>query len=86
MEHCFTCGNKGFPDKICPECGREPTRSSLNLDRHPNVENFIRKTSWSMIPAKYQGIFWNTQRSCPNTMNLAMMISYLLNTWISLRR
>ena len=61
MEHCFTCGNKGFPDKICPECGREPTRSSLNLDRHPNVENFIRKTSWSMIPAKYQGIFWNRE-------------------------
>ena len=42
MSHCFTCGGKGFLDKVCPECGREPNQVSLNLDKKDTTD-FVKK-------------------------------------------
>ena len=43
MSHCFTCGNMGLADKVCPECGREPLNNSINLDRDVDVKEFVTK-------------------------------------------
>lgn len=61
MAHCFTCGGRGFPDKICPECGREPTLKSMNIDKMDNVQDFVKKINDTMIPSKYHGVFWSRE-------------------------
>ena len=61
MSHCFTCGGQGFPDKICPECGREPKNESLNLDKMENTSDFVKKINDTMIPSKYHGVFWKKE-------------------------
>ena len=61
MEHCFTCGGLGFPDKVCPECGREPKNKSLNLDRMPDTKEFVKKVEGVAIPAAYHGIVWDAE-------------------------
>lgn len=60
-KHCFMCGGFGFLDKTCPECGMEATRSSLNLDKKENVEEFVEKIKGTDIPAVYHGVFWNRE-------------------------
>lgn len=61
MAHCFTCGGKGFLDKTCPECGREPTNESINLDKIENVGEFVKNVNGTMIPSKYHGVFWRKE-------------------------
>ena len=56
--YCFTCGNKGFLDKPCPECGREPRNVSLNLDKMENTGDFVKKLDSILIPSKYHGVFF----------------------------
>lgn len=60
MSHCFTCGGKGFLDKVCPECGREPNQVSLNLDKKDTTD-FVKKINGIMIPNKYHGVLWNKE-------------------------
>lgn len=61
MEYCFTCGNKGFMEKSCPECGREPRLISMNLDKKKDVNEFVKKIEGVLIPHKYFGVFWNKE-------------------------
>ncbi len=61
MAHCFTCGGKGFSDRICPECKREPVQESINLDKAENVGEFVKKINNTMIPSKYHGVFWRKE-------------------------
>ena len=63
MEFCFTCGNLGFEDKTCPECGREPRNKSLNLDKmeKSEVKELVTKMGNTAIPLQYQGIFWDVE-------------------------
>ena len=61
MAHCFTCGGKGFLDKVCPECEREPVQESINLDKAENVGEFVKKINNTMIPSKYHGVFWRKE-------------------------
>lgn len=58
---CFTCGNKGFPDKVCPACGREPQSKSINLEFRENTEEFVGKIDAFGVPGKYRGIFWDAE-------------------------
>lgn len=59
--YCFVCANKGFHDKVCPACGREPVRLSINLDKREDTEEYVKEVSVAGIPAMYQGVFWDAQ-------------------------
>lgn len=56
-KYCFTCGNQGFPDKVCPECGREP--SSHNFQQRDDTEKFVAATEAIGVPREYAGVVWN---------------------------
>lgn len=58
--YCFKCGGKGFPDKVCPSCGREPTKVYLALDEAATDE-FVEKIDAFGIPGKYRGVFWRPE-------------------------
>lgn len=57
--YCFTCGGKGFIDKVCPSCGREPKKLYINLDES-NTDTFVEKIDEFGVPGKYRGVFWNS--------------------------
>lgn len=57
--YCFQCGNKGFPDKVCPSCKREPTKKSMNYEFKDDVDRFVEKIDAFGIPGKYRGVIWN---------------------------
>lgn len=59
--YCFKCANHGFLDKVCPACGREPTRVSMNFDVRKDTEEFVKKVSVAGIPALYQGVMWDAE-------------------------
>lgn len=61
MKYCFTCGNHGFNDKSCPECGREARNKSLNLSYAENTNELVKKFDNALIPSKYHGIFWSKE-------------------------
>ena len=56
---CFVCGGNGFPDKVCPSCGKEPSNKSLNLDHRPDAEAFVTKAGMQVIPDHYKGVVWD---------------------------
>lgn len=58
---CFYCGGNGFEDKICPSCGREPVKASMNLDKKTNIDKFLTGIDELGIPSKYQGVIWNAE-------------------------
>lgn len=57
--YCYKCGNNGFLDQVCPVCGREPQRISLNLEENKDNSEFIKQVSVAGIPPMYQGVFWD---------------------------
>ncbi len=52
---CYTCGNKGFIDKVCPDCGRESKKLSIVTKESPQ---FLEKITKFGVPAVYQGNTW----------------------------
>lgn len=56
---CFICGNNGFLDKVCPSCGREPVKASMNLDVKEDVTEFVAKIEKFGVPLEYKGIMWD---------------------------
>ena len=56
---CYTCGNKGFTDKVCPDCGKEPRKLSIVSGESPQ---FLGKITRFGVPAVYQGNAWNAER------------------------
>lgn len=58
---CFVCGNAGFPDKVCPSCGREPTRKSMNFEFNESNTSFVDKIDSFGIPALYRGVIWDSE-------------------------
>lgn len=56
---CYTCGGKGFPDKVCPSCGREPKKLSISFDDDGKL---IAKIDSFGVPGKYRGVLWNAEK------------------------
>lgn len=59
MSHCFKCGGEGFPDKVCPSCGREPRRLNLTSLPEKSVVRFVESTRHIKIPEEYVGLEWS---------------------------
>lgn len=57
---CWKCCNRGFPDKVCPVCGREPVKQTVNLEQMENVDEFVQKIDNFGVPPQYRGIFWDS--------------------------
>ena len=57
--YCFVCGGKGFPDKVCPSCGREALKESFNFEFREDTEDFVTKIDAFGIPGKYRGVAWS---------------------------
>lgn len=71
-EWCFTCGNKGFVDKVCPSCGRPAIKISMGLEDAEESDKFLTKIDAFGIPGKYRGVTWNKDiltKSKPNLAN-----------------
>lgn len=60
-EWCFLCGGKGFPDKVCPRCGKEPMHGTLNLENRSDAQQFVEKIDGFGVPAQYRGVAWNAE-------------------------
>ena len=60
MEYCFTCGNYGFPDRECPECGRRPKSLNLSKLEPEDIEQFSREVKSVKIPEPYVGNEWSS--------------------------
>lgn len=60
---CFTCGNKGFHDKVCPACGKEPTSVAIDLDSktEKELDSFVKKIDLFGVPEMYRGVFWSSE-------------------------
>lgn len=56
---CFVCGNAGFPDQVCPSCGRAPTKKSMNFEFKDNTE-FVKRIDLYGVPPAYRGIIWDS--------------------------
>lgn len=56
---CFCCGNKGFEDRVCPSCGRNPMKKSLNFEYNDDNTDFVSKVEYFGIPKMYQGVIWD---------------------------
>lgn len=56
-KYCFTCGNMGFTDKVCPECGRQP--HSHNFQQMEDTSEFVVSANNIGIPHEYTGVVWN---------------------------
>ena len=54
MGFCFTCGGEGFPDKVCPECGKEPARAVETTPVYLGNGTID-------IPPQYRGVYWNSE-------------------------
>lgn len=63
VKWCFTCGNEGFKDKVCPSCGRKPRISSFNLEKRDSedVKEFVTKIDAFGVPDNYRGICWSKE-------------------------
>lgn len=57
--YCFICGGKGFPDRKCASCGREPRKLSFNFEERDS-SLFVEKIDAFGIPGKYRGVLWNS--------------------------
>lgn len=70
MSYCFTCGNKGLLDRVCPECGHAIIGDTLpKLDKMntfnvgPKIEDTsLEKGSFKVIPDCYDGVFWSRKK------------------------
>ncbi|MFG6347681.1 MAG: hypothetical protein K1W15_03060 [Lachnospiraceae bacterium] len=58
--YCFICGGKGFPDRKCESCGREPKKLSFNFEERDS-SSFVEKIDAFGIPGKYRGVLWNAE-------------------------
>lgn len=57
MSHCCTCGGHGFPDKVCPECGRKPvTKAKRKIIKKEKV---VTKKC-TIIPEPYSNVMWSS--------------------------
>lgn len=59
MSDCIKCGNYGLPGG-CPNCGKDSTKK-LELRTMTNVNKFIKKCEYSLIPEEYIGIEWKAE-------------------------
>lgn len=57
---CFKCGGKGFTDKVCSSCGKEPIKLYIDLNES-NTDAFVEKIDEFGVPGKYRGVFWNAE-------------------------
>lgn len=71
LNYCFTCGNKGLLNKVCPECGHPKVSDTLSrLDKINNFDDLGAKTtdsisdtdSFKLIPDCYDGVFWSRKK------------------------
>lgn len=61
VSFCFSCGNHGFRDRDCAECGRKA--HSLNLAQNKAVaRKLVAEAGELKIPAQYTGITWNYEQ------------------------
>lgn len=58
--YCFKCGGRGFIDKVCDSCGRQPEQKSLNFEFSDDNSDFVKKVNYFGIPEIYQGVIWNS--------------------------
>lgn len=61
MEFCYTCGNKGLKDKVCPECGHEPRNNSLDFKKKIKGVDLLENIKDIQIPLNYAGVLWNKE-------------------------
>ena len=69
--YCFTCGNKGLLDKVCPECGHAKMgfeRNKVELNNNVDIitarkdDTLLSDEPSYVIPSNYQGVFWNKRK------------------------
>ncbi len=72
---CYECGDKGFLDKACPSCGREPRKLSINFEAE-HTASFVEKIESFGVPKKYQGVFWNADMLRKYHMDLAENVQF----------
>lgn len=58
---CFTCGNAGFADRVCPSCGRKPSSASFNFEEREDTQEFAEKIDAFGVPGNYRGICWSKE-------------------------
>lgn len=59
MSVCISCGDYG-KDGGCPKCGKDSS-TPIDLGTISNVDKFINKCEFSLIPEKYIGIEWQRE-------------------------
>lgn len=57
--YCYVCANKGFADKVCPSCGREPKKLSIISEES---SQFLEKITKFGVPGVYRGNAWNADK------------------------
>lgn len=71
MSYCFTCGNNGLLDRVCPECGHPrvgDTSAKLKKMSDPESIQFktedsvLEKNGFKIIPDCYDGVFWSRKK------------------------
>ena len=59
MSACLDCGDYGKPgEEGCPRCHKR-SDTPIALDTVQNVDRFIDKCEYSLVPQQYIGIEWN---------------------------
>ena len=55
---CYVCGNRGFVDKVCPECGRPAVKKTIDFSS-VDVGDFQEQLRALQVPEQYRGVTWD---------------------------
>lgn len=60
-KRCFSCGNRGPKEGVCPECGREAKKLNLAQMTPQQLQKVMVKMSDSHIPGDYIERWWSSE-------------------------
>lgn len=74
MSYCTVCGDYG-KDGGCPKCGRDSDKP-IDLGTIKNVDRFISKCEYNLVPQEYIGIEWKREYLEAEHENLSKNINF----------
>lgn len=74
---CVKCGNEGFADRACPECGFDRSKLNLVIKDPDEIKAFINDMERTAIPKQYQGVEWEKSKLIESHQLLANDIKFM---------